>query len=379
MKPERTVLVLGGGTGGIVAATRLRKLLPPAQRIVLVDRQRNHLFQPSLLWLLVGKRAPERIQRPLNRLRSKGIEVLTGVITEIDPEKKSVRVDGTEISADAMVISLGADLTPQNVPGLSTAGHNLYTLAGAVAARDALQAFRSGRVVVLTAAPAYKCPAAPYEAAMLVNDFLGRNGATVEVFAAEPGPMGTAGPEISAAVRSMVEAQGIAYHPNHQIDHVDGRHLRFADGTAAPFDVLLYVPPHQAPAVVREARLTGPSGWISVDREKLTTGIPGLHAIGDVTAIPLSSGKMLPKAGVFAHAQAEVVAANIAAEWGYDATPRPFDGKGGCFLETGAGRAGFGNGDFYAEPAPQMRLRKPSRLWHLGKVLFEKRWLHTWF
>jgi sulfide:quinone oxidoreductase len=216
---------------------------------------------------------------------------------------------------------------------------------------------------------------------MLVNDFLGRNGATVEIFAAEPGPMGTAGPEISAAVRSMVEAQGIAYHPNHQIDHVDaaGRHLRFADGTSAPFDVLLYVPPHQSPAVVREARLTGPSGWISVDREKLTTSMPGVYAIGDVTAIPLSSGKMLPKAGVFAHAHAEIVAASIAAEWGYDATPRPFDGKGGCFLETGGGRAGFGNGDFYAEPAPQMRLHKPSRLWHLSKVLFEKRWLHKWF
>jgi uncharacterized protein involved in oxidation of intracellular sulfur len=44
--------VLGGGTGGIIAATRLRKLLPPAERIVLVDREPNHLFQPSLLWLL---------------------------------------------------------------------------------------------------------------------------------------------------------------------------------------------------------------------------------------------------------------------------------------------------------------------------------------
>ncbi len=381
--PNKSVLVLGGGVGGVVAATRIRKRLA-ASRVVLVDRERDHLFQPSLLWLATGSREPERIRRPLNGLRRLGIEVIIGDVTEIDPEERRIRVNGFEITADAMVISLGADLAPERVPGLADAGHNLYTLAGATAIRDALRTFDSGRIVVLTAAPAYKCPAAPYEAAMLVHDVLRRGGrggaATVEIHAAEPGPMATAGPEVSAAVRGMVEERGILYHPSHQVEAVDpaARMLRFAGGTTAGFDLLIYVPPHRAPAVLGPTGLLAESGWISVNPETLATNVPGVFAIGDVTAIPIPSGKTLPKAGVFAHRQAEVVADNLAAAWAGQAPRRVFDGKGACFIETGGGRAGYGSGDFYATPVPAMRLHRPSRWWHWGKVMFERRWLARW-
>lgn len=380
----RTVLVLGGGVGGLVAAHRLRKLLAARDRVVLIDREAFHVFQPSLPWVTVGTREPERIRRPLERLQRKGIEVLRGEIATIDPDRRRVRVGDTDLAGDALVVSLGADLAPQEVPGLAEGGHNLYTVAGAAAARDALRAFRGGRVVVLTAAPAYKCPAAPYEMAMLVNDFLRHrlgDGARVELYAAEPGPMATAGPEVSAAVRAMVEAQGVTYHPERQIASVNpaARRLTFRDGTSAEYDVLLYVPPHRAPAVVRDAGLLAPGGWIPVDARTLATKMPGVYAIGDVTGVPIPSGKALPKAGVFAHRQAEVVAENLAAAWAGREPVRAFDGTGACFIETGGGRAGYGSGNFYAAPAPDMRLYAPARRWHWGKVLFEKRWLWTWF
>jgi sulfide:quinone oxidoreductase len=102
-------------------------------------------------------------------------------------------------------------------------------------------------------------------------------------------------------------------------------------------------------------------------------------AVGDATSIPLQLGKPLPKAGVFAHAQAEVVARNIAREVTGRGAPAAFDGHGECFVETGGGRAGFGAGDFYAEPLPRVALRQPARRWHLGKVLLEKSWLWRWF
>jgi len=384
MTGSRTVLVLGGGVGGVVAATRLRELLPRRDRVVLIDRERQHLFQPSLLWLAVGRRRPEQIQRPLDRLRRRGIEVLTGEISALDPGAKRIQVNGTDLTGDAVIVSLGADLAPDSVPGLPAAGHDLYTLAGANAIQRALEHFPGGRVVVLTAAPAYKCPAAPYEAAMLIQDFLQRRkrgAATVEIFAAEPSPMGTAGPDVSAAVRGMVEARGIAYHPDHQVETVDpaARKLRFKNGSSADYDLLIYVPPHRAPAVMRQAGLIGPSGWVTVNAHTLRTEAPDVFAIGDVTGIPIPSGKALPKAGVFAHREAEVVAENLVAEWAGRVPERAFDGVGACFIEAGAGRAGYGTGNFYASPAPEMRLHKPSRYWHLGKVLFEKRWLRKWF
>lgn len=380
-----TALILGGGVGGLVAANRLRRLLPSEHRVVLIDREPRHLYQPSLLWLAVGSRQPERIQRPLDRLRRKGIEVLTAEISAIEPSTRSVVAGGTELVGDVMIVSLGADLAPDAIPGLAAAGHNLYTLTGAMAFRDALAGFRAGRIVVLTAAPAYKCPAAPYEAAMLIEAALRRRGVrpqvTLDLYAAEPGPMGVAGPQVSAGVRQAVESKGIGYHPEHQVTTVDpiARRLTFANGTTAEFDLLVYVPPHRAPAAVRAAGFVNESGWIPVDRTTFATRFPGVYAIGDVTTVPLTMGKPLPKAGVFAHAEAEVVAANIAHEWTGRGARRAFDGEGQCFLETGDGRAGLGAGNFYGEPTPKVKLHAPSRWWHWSKVLFEQRWLRQWF
>lgn len=382
---SRTVLVLGGGVGGVVAANRLRKLLPSGDRIVLVDRDPQHLFQPSLLWLATGNRTANNIRRPLDRLRRKGIEVMTAEISAIDPVALTATIGGKAIKADAMIVALGADLAPDMIPGLAASGHNLYTLDGASALRDALSRFRGGRIAILTGAPAYKCPAAPYEAAMLIEADLRRRGVRssteMDFYAAEPGPMGVAGPQVSAAVRQVVESKGIRYHPALQVTVIDAvaRQMTFANGETAEFDLLVYVPPHRAPAVVSASGLTGESDWIPVDRGTFETRFPGVFAIGDVTTVPLTMGKPLPKAGVFAHGQAEVVANNIAHAWTGRGELRVFDGDGKCFLETGDGRAGLGAGNFYGEPTPVISLRQPNRFWHWGKVLFEKRWLSHWF
>ena len=393
MKAAKTVAILGGGVGGVVAATTLRKELPEPHRVIVVDREPDHLFAPSLLWLMTGGRTVRQISRPLDRLAKRGIEVVCGDIEWIDPETRQVRVvelspngaSGREIEGDYLVVSLGAELAPETIPGLAEAGHSFYTLAGAENLRDALRRFDGGRIVVLTAAPAYKCPAAPYEAAMLIEDYIRKQKlherTRIELYAAEPGPLGVAGEEVSAGVRSMVEGKGIGYHPDHQVVEVDltAHRLTFANGVTAEFDLLAYVPPHQAPQVVREAGLVDNTGWIPADRDSLHTAYPGVYAIGDITGIPLEMGKPLPMAGVFAERQAKVVARNIAQEITGDGEPTFFDGHGECFIETGGGKAGFGRGDFYAQPTPQIKLHSVGRRWHLGKVVFEKNWLRRWF
>ncbi len=383
MSDVKTVLVLGGGVGGLVAARELRKRLSRRHRVVLVDREREHLFAPSLLWLMVGQREADSIKRPFTKLKRKGIEVRLGEIEKIDPQRKAVTVSGEELVGDYVIVSLGAELAPETIPGLAAAGHNFYTLPGAGSLREALGRLERGRVVVMTAAPAYKCPAAPYEAALLIDAYLRQRGlrdaVTVEVYAAEPGPMGVAGPEMSGAVKQLLAGKGIPYHPEHQVTSVDAatKQLAFANGAEATFDVLAYVPPHRAPRVVRESALASDTGWVSVDRHTLETKFAGVFAIGDVVSIPLKLGKPLPKAGVFAHGEAKVVARNIASAInGRDASER-FNGHGECFIEIGDGKAGFGGGDFYAEPKPAVTVRAPSWRWHLGKVLFEKSWLYT--
>lgn len=382
---SKTIVILGAGVGGVVAASLLRKSLSRAHRVVLVEREERHVFPPSLLWLMTGQRTPERISRPFDALRKRGIELIRGNIEHIDPAARTVKVNGTELTGDYLVIALGAEYAPETIPGLVQAGHNFYTLAGAESLNEARLNFRAGRLVVLVSGVPFKCPAAPYEAAMLLESDLRRRSvrarSTVELYSPEPGPMGVAGAEVSAMVRQMVEGKGIAYHPEHVVTKVDppARRIYFSNDTTADFDLLAYVPPHRAPKVVRDAGLCDESGWVPVNRFKLETKYPGVYAIGDVTGIALAIGKPLPKAGVFAHEQARVVAHNIARAISGGNEDGIFQGHGECFVEIGDGRAGFGSGNFYAEPKPQVRLYPPSRWRHYGKVLYEQYWLRRWF
>lgn len=386
MTQGKTVLVLGGGIGGTVAATRLRQMLSHEHRVVLVERQSQHVFSPSFLWIMIGTRSANQISRPVRALAKHGIELIQGTIERIDPAARSIRVDGKELSGDYVVIALGADLAPETIPGLAQAGHNFYTLEGAGSLRDARLKVQSGRIVVLVSAMPFKCPGAPNEAAMLLEYDCRKRGVRgrvqLDLYTAEPGPMPVAGSVVSGALRQMIESKGIGYHPDHAVTAVDPvqRRISFANGATADFDLLAYIPPHRAPQVVRDAGLCADSVWVPVDRGTLETKFPGVYAIGDVTGIMLTSiNKPLPKAGVFAHNEAEVVAHNIARAITGKGAERRFTGDGECFLESGDGRAAFGSGNFYADPAPQIRLRRPSMILHLGKVVYEKYWLFRWF
>jgi sulfide:quinone oxidoreductase len=379
-----SVVVLGGGVGGSVVATELRRLLPAETRITVVERAARVFLGASLLRVIVGERGAGEIARPVGALSRLGVEVVEGDIERITPEQRRVEVAGRRLEADHLVVALGADLDPSAVPGLAEAGHSFYTLEGAVALHRALASLSSGRLVVLTAAPAYKCPAAPYEAALLMESVLRRRGVraqvALEVYAAEPGPMGVAGPKVSAGVRELLAAKGITYHPEHQVVAADAaaRRLRFANGAEAGYDLLAFVAPHRAPRVVREAGLIGESGWIPVDRGTLRTRFERVWAVGDVTGIPLKMGKPLPKAATFAEREAEVVARAIAAELAGGPPPDPYVATGECWVETGDGVAARGGGDFFGDPVPVVSLEAPSAEAHRAKEAWEQEWLRRW-
>lgn len=364
-----------------MAARRLRRLLPDRDSVVVIDRSADHVFAPSLPWVVSGARSPSSVRRALGPLLGRGVELIQAPVEHIDAVARTAAAGGRVVAADALIVSLGADLAPDSVPGLAQGGMNLYDVAGAHAFHDALRRLPHGRVVVLTATPAYKCPAAPYETALLAADLVRRSGrhahVTIEMYAAEVAPMPVAGAAVGGALTRLLDARHIAYHPGRTIESVDAerRELHFAGGAAVPYDLLGFIPPHHAPAVVTAAGLAAPGGWIAVDRDALETAHPGVFAIGDVTTIPLAMGKPLPKAGVFAHRQADAVAASLAYAWTGKGRPHRFDGHGACFVEVGGGRAAYGGGNFYAEPAPSIALHGPSRWAHWSKLLYEQLWL----
>lgn len=377
----RTILVLGGGVGGLVTANELRRHLGDGDRVVVVERRHDHLFAPSLLWLMVGRRGRDRVERPLADLLAPGVERVEAEVMGLDPASLSVETTEGDLSADAIVVALGAEPDPAAVPGYAEAATDFFSPDGAAAFSRALRDFRGGRVLVVVAALPYKCPAAPYEAALLIDDELRRRGireaSQVEVYSPEPAPMPVAGPALGEAVVALLGGRGIGLHPGSRVERFepDGREMVLSDGSRVAYDLVAGIAPHRAPAVVRASGLAGANGWIEVDRNSLRTAHEGVYAIGDVTTIPLANGKPLPRAGVFAHAQGLVVARAIAAGSAGRSDERGFDGHGYCWVETGGGRAAFAAGDFYAEPDPRVELHPPGRTWHLGKVLFERAWM----
>ena len=158
----------------------------------------------------------------------------------------------------------------------------------------------------------FKCPAAPYEAAFLAESFLRRKGirrnVEIHLFTPEHTPMPVAPAALGDSIADMLAARGIHYHPLFTFKELrpETREVVASDGRAHRVDLLMGVPPHQAPEVMRSSPLLGVSGFVHVDPRTLQTDYDDVYAIGDVATIKLPNGKALPKAGVFAHAEAKV-------------------------------------------------------------------------
>jgi len=365
--------------GGVSAATELRRRLSSTHRVIVIDREPRASYPPSYLWVMTGARKPAAISRHRGRLARKGIEFVNAEVRHVDLAAKQVRADSREFRYDYLVIALGAELTLESTPGLAEAAQTFYTLDGAERLAASLRYFAGGRLVIVVAGTPFKCPAAPYEAAMLLehhfHDRKLRQKVEIEISTPESLPLGVAGPAIGEELTGLLAHKGISFQPNRKIDSVDGakRELLFADGSRTPFDLLVVVPEHRAPALVREAGLVDETGWVPVDASTLETRFENVFAVGDVNYVRLADGMLLPKAGVFAEHQAQAVARTIASRIDGGSAGR-LDGSGRCFLDVGAGAAAMADGDFLA-PNRRIDMKQPSIIWHWAKVAAEKYWL----
>ena len=164
-------MILGGGVGGMIAANRLSERLSEDHRVVLVERDAQHAFAPSFLWLMTGDRKPHQVRRPVVDLLRREVECIHGNAEALDLTERKVFTSAGEIPFDYLILAVGAELAPDAVPGLAEASHTFYTFEGSSRLYNALASFAGGSIAVVVAAMPYKCPGAPHEGAMLIADY----------------------------------------------------------------------------------------------------------------------------------------------------------------------------------------------------------------
>ncbi len=377
------VVVLGGGFGGLAAVHGLRARLGDGVDITLVDRGAAFFMGFAKLWDLAGIRPLADGTAPLSGLTATGVRFLQADVGAIDPESRRIETSTETLHADALLVALGAPSLPAHVDLLSAPdAFDLYDAASLPDIRRALDRIESGRVHLALLGAPFKCPPAPFEAVLLVDELLRQRGVRdrvhVSISTFQPATLPVAGPDASSYVAGHLGDRGIELLTGRTVSGVDAdrRQLRFEDGTDVSYDLLLGVPASSPPAVVRQSPLAGPSGWIEPDRHTLRTAFDRVYAVGDCTLVPTAKGQ-LPKAGVFAAGEGEVAAANIAADLagGPGAT---FDGHGFCFLELPGRKVALVEGNFLAEPAPDVRLTEADDANFAGKQAYERDRLALW-
>jgi sulfide:quinone oxidoreductase len=114
-------------------------------------------------------------------------------------------------------------------------------------------------------------------------------------------------------------------------------------------------------------------GYVPVISATLETRYPGVYAVGDVTTVGA------PKAGVFAEGAARVVAASLIARMRGGEQPAPYNGRGICYIEFGAGRVGRVEVDFLSGPKPTGWFGEPSEALVADKRHFGSSRRARWF
>ena len=308
---RQSIVVLGGGSGGVVAATRLGRSLGAEHEVTLVDRRSEHVYMPAFMFLMVGQRRPSDIQRKLKRLERRNVNVVQAEITGIDVKAGQVILDTGPLPYDHLIISLGLRTAPELVPGSVEGAHHPWELDAAVRSREALERFEGGRIVVGIPPGPYRCPPAPFETQWMLDDYFTRRGirdrVQIDYFTPNPEPVGEAH-DPAVWMDAQSKARGIEQHYGFTVESVDpeAKLVRALYGYTLPYDLLFLVPRHEPAQVLLDSGLVDSRAGIGVDYDTLATRWDNVYAIGDCADVPAS------KAGVVAHQEAEVVAHNLA-------------------------------------------------------------------
>jgi len=389
--PSR-IVILGGGTGGTLAANRLHRELGEAVEITVVDQDDRHIYQPGLLFVPFGLADPDHIVRSRRAQLADGVRFVLADVERVDLEEREVELrDAAALPYDVLIVATGARLQPEETEGMLGPGWNervftFYDLQGARALRDALARFDGGRLVVNLVDMPVKCPVAPLEFCFLADWFLTERGVRerTELTFATPLDAAFTKPVASKALAGLLDEKGIALETEFATGRVDGAGgvLASWDERELPFDLLVTIPAHGGAAYVeRSPGLGDELGFVPCDPHTLQAAAASdVFVLGDAANVPTS------KAGSVSHFEGETIVENVRRLLAGEELQPTFDGHANCFIETGFGKALLIDFNYEQEPLagrfPEphvgpLPLLRESRMNHWAKLMFEWAYWHV--
>jgi sulfide:quinone oxidoreductase len=376
------VLIIGGGVGGTIVANlvsrKLKHEIDTGQAsVTVVDQLGNHVYQPGFMYITFGNEKPGKLSRPERSLLDDRVQLVVGEVRRVHEDTHQVELaNGEMLGYEHLVLATGARIVPEEIKHFDTQAQHFYTAEAAQKLRAALDAFKGGSIVVAIAGMPYKCPPAPLEVSFLIEAELRERHLRDKSEVHFCSPIGRAFTieTVSEMATPVLEQKGIELHTFFNVETIDAERkvVQSLEGEELAYDLLILVPPHKGQQFLIDSGLApAPGGWLPTDHHTLQVGgRTNVYALGDATDLPLS------KAGSTAHFEAPIVAERIAAAVAGrdpDVKHGNYTGQVMCFFEIGDGKGTLLRFDYDHPPHPP----KPNRVWHLGKILFNKTYWHT--
>jgi sulfide:quinone oxidoreductase len=387
----KTLLILGGGTGGTMVANKMVHELDSREwEIILVDKDETHYYQPGFLFIPFDIYSPLDVVKPKRDFIPQGVNLILSDIELIEPDKNRVFLakDKQVISYDYLVIATGTTIQPTETEGLLDGGgwreniFDFYTPDGAADMARFLKSWKGGRMVVNVAEMPIKCPVAPLEFLFLADWYFHEKGLRdkVDIVFATPLDNAFTKPRAAAILGDMLERKGISIEPNFNIGEVDNSKQAISswDGREISYDLLVTVPTNMGAEVIQRSGLGDEFNYVPIDKHTLqSTAHENIWVIGDAGNAPTS------KAGSVVHFMLDVLVENMLRHMEGLAPQEDFDGHANCFIESGFNKGILIDFNYDVEPLPgnypvpgigPFALLKESTINHWGKMGF--RWMY---
>jgi sulfide:quinone oxidoreductase len=385
----KKLLILGAGTAGTIMANKMRKDLSRDEWIItMVEKDRNHFYQPGFLFIPFGYYKRADILKQGSKFIPSGVEIIYSEIDRIEVGSDRVKLtDGQNLDYDILIIATGVRLSPEDTPGLK--GElwyknifDFYSIEGSEALAEFFSNWEGGKLVINIADNPIKCPVAPLEFAFYADEFFTKKGIRnkVEITYVTPNSGAFTKPKASKYLGSLLGQKSINLVSDFflaEVDNVNKKILDFS-GREVPFDCLVTVPLHVGDPAISRSGLGDEFGFVRVDKNTLQSiTSKNIFVIGDAGNFPAS------KAGSVAHFQADVLHENLLSFIKNEQLQASFDGHSNCFIETGNGKDILIDFNYDTEPLPgvyplpwigPLSLLRETRLNHFGKIFFK--WIY---